>query len=99
MAPSPGTSITMSRTTSDLPFGSEFSPSQIELPVVLELVEKHEGDVRALEAALLARYFSGHAKGRKDKAGAHNRGTLAKNCKLGLIGYRLIDRSAKFTPF
>ena len=89
----------MSYATSDLPFGSEFSPSQIDLPVVLDLVKKHEGNARALEAAILARYFSGHANGRKDAEGTHNRGTLAKNCKLGLIAYKIIDRSANFTDF
>ena len=89
----------MSYATSDLPFGSEFSPSQIDLPVVLEMVKKHEGDSRALEAAILARYFSRHAKGRKDAEGTYNRGKLANNCKLGLIAYKIIDRSAKFTAF
>lgn len=89
----------MSRATSDLPFGSEFSPSQIDLPVVLDLVKKYEGDARALEAAILARYFSGHAEGRMDAGGTYNRGKLANNCKLGLIAYKIIDRSAKFTAF
>jgi hypothetical protein len=89
----------MSRTTSDLPFGSEFSPSQIELPVVLELAKKHEGDSRALEAAILERYFSGHAAGGGKKEGIYNRGKLANNCKLGLIAYRVIDRQGKLTSF
>ena len=89
----------MSRTTSDLPFGSEFSPSQIELPVVLDLVKKHEGDVRGLEAAILKRYFSSHAEGREDAEGTYNRGKLANNCKLGLIAYKIIDRSTNFTAF
>lgn len=91
--------ITMGRATSDLPFGSEFSPSQIDLPVVLELVKKHEGDPHALEGAILKRYFSGYAEGRKDEEGVYNRGKLANNCKLGLIAYRIIDRDARFTPF
>ena len=80
----------MSRATSDLPFGSEFSPSQIDLAVVLELVQKNEGDVAALEAAILKRYFSGHAKGREDAEGTYNRGKLANNCKLGMIAYKVI---------
>lgn len=52
---------TKGKTTSDLPFGSEFSPSQIELPALLDLVQAHQGDVRALEAGIEARWFSGHA--------------------------------------
>lgn len=35
---------------SDLPFGSEFSPSQIDLPELLELAITHAGDVKALQA-------------------------------------------------
>lgn len=35
---------------SDLPFGSEFSPSQIDLPELLELAMTHAGNVRALQA-------------------------------------------------
>lgn len=35
---------------SDLPFGSEFSPSQIELPELLELAMTHAGIVKALQA-------------------------------------------------
>jgi Restriction endonuclease len=89
----------MARATSDLPFGSEFSPSQIDLPIVLELVKKTEGDPHALEAAILKRYFSGHAEGREDAEGNYNRGKLANNCKLGLIAYKVIDRSANFTAF
>lgn len=89
----------MTYATSDLPFGSEFSPSQIELPVVLDLVKKYEGDVSALEAAILKRYFSSHAGGREDAEGTYNRGKLANNCKLGLIAYKIIDRSANFTAF
>jgi site-specific DNA-methyltransferase (cytosine-N4-specific) len=49
------------KTTSDLPFGSEFSPSQIELPALLELVKANEGNVPALEAAIEAKWFSEHA--------------------------------------
>lgn len=45
----------MSRSTRDLPFGSEFSPSQINLPVVLEMLKRHEGNWRSLEKAILKR--------------------------------------------
>lgn len=84
---------------SDLPFGSEFSPSQIELPALLEIVQAHQGDPRGLEAAVLKSYFSGHAKGGKSKDATYNRGKLANNCKLGLIAYGVIDRKANLTDF
>jgi hypothetical protein len=87
------------RQQSDLPFGSEFSPSQIELPALLEIVQAKAGDPRALEAAILERYFSEHAAGRMDPDSVYNRGKLANNCKLGLIAYGIIDRQATLTPF
>lgn len=91
--------MTNGRTTSDLPFGSEFSPSQIFLPTLLELVKENEGDPKALEARILAEWFSQHAATSEDEAaGSYNRAKLANNCKLGLIAYGLIDRDARFTP-
>ena len=88
----------MSR-ASDLPFGSEFSPSQIDLPALLDLVAAHQGDWRALEAAIHDRWFSAHAKGAVGNAAEYNRGKLANNCKLGLIAYGIIDRDGTFTEF
>lgn len=76
---------------SDLPFGSEFSPSQIQLPVLLELAKTHGGDWKAFEAAIEARYFSAH------RTSKYNRAKLANNTKLGMIAYGLIGRDARLT--
>jgi hypothetical protein len=84
---------------SDLPFGSEFSPSQIVLPDLLEIIDASKGDWRALEAAILEKYFTGHAEGREGEEASYNRGKLANNCKLGLIAYGIIERSGSFTEF
>lgn len=85
---------------SDLPFGSEFSPSQINLPELLEITEAHQGDPHALEAAILEKYFTTHAATPTDEEHkSYNRGKLANNCKLGMIAYGLIDRDARFTEF
>ena len=78
---------------SDLPFGSEFSPSQIELPRVLEFSALHGGDWRAFEEAVREAYFEGH------KTNAYNRAKLANNTKLGMIAYGIIDREAALTSF
>ena len=45
---------------SDLPFGSEFSPAQIDLPVLLELAHEHEADWKGFEGAVRDRYFAEH---------------------------------------
>ena len=81
------------RKRSDLPFGSEFSPSQIELPAVLELAAIHGGDWRAFEKAVRSAYFEEY--GTSD----YNRGKLANNTKLGMIAYGIIDRGASLTDF
>ena len=78
---------------SDLPFGSEFSPSQIQLPAVLEFAKQHGGDWKALEAAIKARYFG------QNPTSDYNKGKLANNAKLGMIAYGLIDREAHLTEF
>src|SRR5258705_9597856 len=79
---------------SDLPFGSEFSPSQIELAKVLEFAKTHGGDWKAFEAAVRQQYFESHTK-----TDAYNRAKLANNTKLGMIAYGLIDRDARLTAF
>jgi len=78
---------------SDLPFGSEFSPSQIDLAKVLELSKAHGGDWKKFEADVLKHYFSKH------KTSDYNRGKLANNTKLGMIAYGIIDRDANLTEF
>ena len=78
---------------SDLPFGSEFSPSQIELRAVLELARQYGGDWRAFENAVFLKYFKGH------KTSEYNRRKLANNSKLGMQAYGIIDAHAKLTAF
>ncbi len=69
---------------SDLPFGSEFSPARIDLPVLLELAHEHGADWKAFEDAVRDRYFSMH------KTSDYNKGKLANNTKLSLRSYGLI---------
>ena len=78
---------------SDLPFGSEFSPSQIDLAVALELAEADGGDWRAFEQAVRAAWFEGH------DTTDNNRAKLANNTKLGMIAYGIIERDASLTEF
>ena len=76
---------------SDLPFGSEFSPSQIDLANVLELAKQSNGDWKAFEWAVRRAYFEGH------NTDEYNKNKLANNTKLGMIAYGLIDRNANLT--
>lgn len=69
---------------SDLPFGSEFSPAQIDLVVLLELAHQHGADWRSFEDAVRDRYFAGN------QTSDYNRGKLANNTKLSLRAYGLI---------
>ncbi len=79
---------------SDLPFGSEFSPSQIELPDLLEKAVAAGGDWRAFEASVKDAYFAAN------KTSDYNKAKLANNTKLGMIAYGIIDRDhASLTPF
>jgi site-specific DNA-methyltransferase (cytosine-N4-specific) len=83
-----------------LPFGSEFSPSQVELPELLEIAAGHEGNQEELEGAILEKYFAGHGSSGSDPSRrAKNRKTLAMNCRLGLRAYGIIDQEAQFTEF
>lgn len=84
----------------NLPFGSEFSPSQIDLPKLLEIVHANQGDREQLLDDIRKEFFSTHAKKTTDAVKqAKNRRTLASNCQLGLSKYGIIDKDAKFTDF
>lgn len=69
---------------SDLPFGSEFSPAQIDLPELLELAYNHAADWKAFEFDVRDRYFA------ENKTSDYNKLKLANNTKLSLRAYGLI---------
>ena len=69
---------------SDLPFGSEFSPAQIDLPVLLDLAHQHGTDWRGFEEAVRDRYFAEY------RTSDYNKSKLANNTKLSLRAYGLI---------
>ena len=71
---------------SDLPFGSEFSPAQIDLPILLELASEHGADWRAFEDAVRERYFANHS------TTDYNKCKLANNTKLSMRAYGLIEQ-------
>ena len=78
---------------SDLPFGSEFSPAQIDLSVLLDLAHSHGADWKAFEGAVRDRYFTHH------KTSAYNKLKLANNSKLSLRAYGLVgEKDTTLTP-
>lgn len=81
---------------SDLPFGSEFSPSQINLAHLLELAHTHGGDWKAFEDAVRLAYFEHKAESGTSE---YNRRKLANNTRLAMIAYGIIDRAANLTEF
>lgn len=85
-------------TKSDLPFGSEFSPSQIKLPEMMQLLEDQAGDLTAIEAAIRQTYFASHGGSDPSRA-AKNQKTLAMNSRLGLQAYGILDDHGNLTPF
>ena len=78
---------------SDLPFGSEFSPDQIDLPVLLALADEHGADWKSgFENAVRDRYFAAH------RTSDYNRNKLANNTKLSMRAYGLIgEKDATLT--
>lgn len=78
---------------SDLPFGSEFSPTQIDLPTVLELVKQHEGSQAEFEEAIKTKFFA------KNWTSDCNKRKLAMNLRLALKAYGIIADEVYLTEF
>lgn len=67
-----------------LPFGTQFSPNQIDLPRLLQLVSENEGaETAPLIDAIVTAFFS-------DKA-EHERRSIAGNCKNSLVAYGIME--------
>ena len=79
---------------SDLPFGSEFSPSNVELRRVLELANEHGGDWKKFEAAIHDEFFN---LTKFPNTSDYNRRKRADNVKLAMRAYGLINDDANLT--
>ena len=77
-----------------LPFGSEFSPSQVDLSVLLEMAHSNNGDNHALQQEILKKFFANHGRGSEK-----NKQTLGMNCRLGMKAYGIIDENGAMTEF
>jgi arylsulfatase A-like enzyme len=78
---------------SDLPFGSEFSPNQIDLNTLLEIIAQHPPDKDSLEYSFKEAFF------KDNKTSERNKQKLAMNLRLSLKAYQIIDDEIQFTEF
>lgn len=74
-----------------LPFGSQFSPTQVKLPDLLEIIKNNEGSQQNIESAIKSKFFLNHA--------AASQAKLANNTWLSLKDYKIIDESSNVTDF
>jgi hypothetical protein len=71
---------------SEIPFGAQFSPNQVELPVVLKIITDNAGDREKITYAIRDEFFADHA--------AEQRWKLADNTVLSLRAYDILDTDA-----
>lgn len=75
-----------------LPFGSQFSPKQVDLAEVLEIANRNPGNADAFTEDVRARFFSAHAGG-----DLHQQREMAKNVRLALRDYGLLGENDALT--
>ena len=71
---------------SEIPFGAQFSPNQIDLPQLLKIIYDNAGDRNRITAAIRDEFFADHS--------ATQRWKLADNTVLALRAYKLLDEDA-----
>jgi hypothetical protein len=85
------------RKKSSFPFSSQFTPSQVDLPRLLELVRSNQGNAEDIAQSIKDNFFREHASGSQNPE--YNRLKLAKNVRSALVDYDLLDeKSWKLTP-
>ena len=74
---------------SEIPFGAQFSPNQVNLPKLLQLIHKQAGDRHKITETIRDNFFTTHAQ--------HQRWKLAENTVLSLRTYELLEED-RATP-
>jgi hypothetical protein len=77
----------------NLPFGSEFSPSTIDLAQLLEIFHSQAGNLATLKAAVRAELFES-----RDISEA-NKNTLAYNVYKSAVDYGILGTDSRLTGF
>ena len=82
------------RLKSDIPFGSQFSPAQIKLDKVLQILSLHGKANAQFTEEIRMNFFRNHANG------DHKQQTeLAKNVRLSLRSYGIINEDDTISDF
>jgi len=68
---------------SEIPFGAQFSPNQVDLPTLLQIIHDHKGDRNKITEAICDTFFATHAQAQRWK--------LADNTVLALRAYELLE--------
>jgi hypothetical protein len=68
---------------SEIPFGAQFSPNQIDLLQVLQIIHEFKDSREEITAAIRDAFFANHASDQRWK--------LADNCVLALRAYELLE--------
>jgi hypothetical protein len=79
------------RGSQDIPSAANFSPGEIDLPTVLQLVHKHQGDRKALSEAIRLQFYSDRPIPKRGQ------GTVWQNVISGMVLYGILDKDANFT--
>ncbi len=77
----------MSNSKSDLPYGGQFTPTQTDLPQLLGILERNDGDLDSIHAGIKSTFFA--TKGDPNK--------LAYNTVWAIQSYGLIDDDGHLT--
>ena len=80
---------------SEIPYGEQFSPNQVDLPVVLEIIHRHSGNRGKITEAIRDDFFATHARGAAKPQ--TERLKLAGNTVLALRAYGLLEED-RATP-
>ena len=70
---------------SEIPFGAQFSPNQVDLLRLLQIIQTYGASREAITEAIREAFFSNHAADQQWK--------LADNCVLALRAYGLLDET------
>ncbi len=73
---------------SDIPFGAQFSPNQVDLPTLLEIIHNYAGDCDRITKTIRDTFFATHAQTAADPK--TERLKLAGNTVLALQAYGLL---------